>query len=237
MVNYKDCIELTNRLAEDHQLSQLEPRIIERVRSINTYICRDQRICDLLNALYRYSPHTLEHLINTQITACFICIEGKLDELSTDYVLVSALLHDIGKLLIPHNILTKPGSLTNSEWRIMKSHPLCSVRLLLPLGLPSIILNMVKHHHICYNRTGYPDFYSSPLSWYSADAEKMIGVLAMADAFDAMYHRRSYRPPYSMDKIHLEITSCISTQFAPMPANIMLNTLSSLLIRKDVVIC
>lgn len=237
---YKDCLDVTERLAENHFLSQLEPDLVTKVRAVNTYLCRDQRITDLLSDLYNYSVHTLEHLFNTQITACFLCIKGRLNQETTDYILASALLHDIGKLMIPSSILSKPGSLSASEWKTMEYHPLYSAQLLNSLGLSKMIITMVKYHHISYNKTGYPTFDSLLLEWGSVDHAIIwtsLGYLAMADAFDAMYHQRSYRPTYHVTKIHAEITSCISNQFAPRPADFILNALSNLLKREEFVIC
>ena len=237
---YEDCLVFTDRLAENHFLSQLEPGVVSNVMAVNTYLCKDQRILDLLGSLHKYSIHTFEHLFNTQITACFLCINGGLDQETTDYILASALLHDIGKLLVPFSILSMPGPLTASEWRMMKNHPFFSVQLLKSLDLPITILTMVNYHHISYNGTGYPKFYNYPFEWDSLEHQKMltsIGFLAMADAFDAMYHQRPYRLPYHVTQIHEEITSCVSEQFAPRPASFILNALSTLSIRKEVVLC
>lgn len=235
---HTDFLSLTYRLARDSFLSQLEPSVVPEVIAINTILFEEQQILDLLNALYDFSLHTLEHLFHTQITACYLCIKDHLDKEATKCILIGALLHDIGKLLIPSSILSKPSSLTSFEWSIMKNHPIYSVKLLEPLNLSNIILDMVKYHHICYNGTGYPKFNDS-LSPLGGDLKnsklmrKSIGYLSMADAFDAMYHQRIYRDPYNISKISAEIKAGISRQFAPSPAGIILDALANLSIGKE----
>jgi len=102
----------------------------------------------------------------------------------------AAPLHDIGKLGIPDSILKKPGKLTSEEFEIMKQHPTLGVKLLKELGENNkIVLNCVEQHHENLDGSGYPKkLTSKDLSIYSQ-------IVKIADIFDALTTKRSYKPP------------------------------------------
>jgi response regulator RpfG family c-di-GMP phosphodiesterase len=98
-------------------------------------------------------------------------------------------LHDMGKLMIDLSYVNKPGPLTKEEWEIMKEHPAMADRFLAPLPFLEDVRPIIRHHHERMDGSGYPD----GLSGEAVDMKTQ--VLAVADSYDAMTSRRSYRNP------------------------------------------
>ncbi len=104
---------------------------------------------------------------------------------------LGAYLHDVGKLLVPPEILRKPGRLTDAEYAVMKLHPVWGLGILEGVRLPSGVRAVIRWHHEKCDGTGYPDGlrgYEIPL---------LASVVAIADVYDALTSARSYRLPMS----------------------------------------
>ncbi len=128
----------------------------------------------------------------------------------------AALLHDIGKIGIPDEILNKVGKLDAEAWELIQSHPKLSATIVghvlsLVSCLPAII-----HHHERWDGTGYP----SGLKGEAIPIEARI--LAIADAFDAMSSPRPYRKALSYKKVLAELKQCAGTQFDPKLVEVFL---------------
>jgi hypothetical protein len=102
---------------------------------------------------------------------------------------VGALLHDIGKAFVSHEILTKNDPLNEVEWEIMKRHPLNGLAMLLETDLPPFVKKAVLHHHEDFHGGGYP------MSLEGANITPLARVLRIIDVFDAMTSRRPYKEP------------------------------------------
>ena len=100
---------------------------------------------------------------------------------------IAAMLHDIGKLFIPDEILNKPGKLTDEEWQIIKQHPLKGAQHLLDTpGVPHLAVVTAYEHHMKFNMTGYP---TAPAGWRQNVCSQMTTI---SDCFDAMRTKRTY---------------------------------------------
>ena len=97
-------------------------------------------------------------------------------------------LHDVGKLTIPHEILHKPGALTSREWEIMKTHPRAGRELLADAPISPLALSIVLRHHERWNGTGYPD------RLRGEEIHEMSRIAAVADVYDAVTSERVYAP-------------------------------------------
>jgi len=104
---------------------------------------------------------------------------------------IGGIVHDIGKIAVPDQILNKPGRLTPEEFDIMKRHPVVGYDVLQPLRTFRPVLPLVRWHHERPNGTGYPDGLSD------AALPLMPRIVAVADVFDALSTARSYRPAFS----------------------------------------
>jgi len=122
---------------------------------------------------------------------------------------LGALLHDVGKLVVPSGVLLKCGPLTEEELRLMRRHPAAGARMLRTLGAPETILPLVLHHHERWDGDGYPT------GRRGDDIPLEARVLCIADSFDAMTSTRPYRASWTPDKALEELERCAGTQFDP----------------------
>lgn len=131
-------------------------------------------------------------------------------------IYMMGLLHDVGKIGIPDYVINKPGKLTPEEYDIIKTHSRVGAKILQRIeGMPKLVEG-ARWHHERYDGTGYPD----GLVGQSIPEEARI--IAVADAYDAMSSRRSYRDILPQETVRKEIENGKETQFDPVFADIML---------------
>ncbi len=106
----------------------------------------------------------------------------------------AGLLHDVGKIGIPEEILCKPGKLTKEEFEIIKQHPRMGYEILKPIASLGVILDGLLHHHEYPDGSGYPDGLAGE------QIPLVARIIHVADAFDALTSTRSYRHAYSIEK-------------------------------------
>ena len=119
--------------------------------------------------------------------ATLICREFGLNDHETERIRFSALLHDIGKIGMDQKILTKPSELTPAEFAILKTHPSRGAEMLRPVGAFADLLPGIELHHESLDGTGYPH------GLRHGEIPIMARIIAVADAFDAMTHNRTYQ--------------------------------------------
>lgn len=120
-----------------------------------------------------------------------------------------ALLHDVGKISIPDNILNKPGRLDDAEFAVMKTHSSRGFEILKNIAIDPDIALGAGYHHEKYDGTGYPS------GLMGEEIPEVAQIIAVADAFDAMYSTRPYRTKMPLEKVVSEIRRCTGTQFSP----------------------
>ena len=136
-------------------------------------------------------------------------------EAQEEILLAGILLHDIGKIFTPKEILYKPGPLTEEEWTIIRRHPVDGAEVLERIaGLKAMAKN-VRHHHERYDGSGYPD------GLKGAQIPLGARIAAVVDAFDAMVSDRPYRKGMSVKEAVEELTRNRSTQFDPQVVDAM----------------
>ncbi|MHB1501802.1 MAG: HD domain-containing phosphohydrolase [Candidatus Dormibacteria bacterium] len=127
-------------------------------------------------------------------------------------IAVAGLLHDIGKIGIPDNILGKPGPLTDDERIVMMAHAALGAGIVEHAGPLAAIAPIVRHHHEWWNGRGYPE-------GLRAEAIPLgARIVTLADTLDSMTTNRPYRAAKSLDEALLEIERCSGTQFDPRVA-------------------
>ncbi|NMB54967.1 MAG: HD domain-containing protein [Leptolinea sp.] len=133
----------------------------------------------------------------------------RLSEEEIDEITLAARLHDIGKAVVPRELLTKPGPLNEREWEIIKRHAEYSAALMEPSSKLQTIIPLVRAHHEHFNGKGYP---------HQAAGQKIpLGarILSVADAFSTMTTGRAYRDPMDYNQAKQELMRCSGTQFDP----------------------
>jgi len=128
-----------------------------------------------------------------------------------------ALLHDIGKMGIPDDILLKPGPLTEEEWRIMRKHPVLAYQLLSPIEFLQPALGIPYSHHEKWDGTGYPQKLKGEQIPLAAR------LFAVVDVWDALRSDRPYREAWSEEKTREYIKSLAGIQFDPEVVQVFLN--------------
>lgn len=134
---------------------------------------------------------------------------------------IGGLFHDIGKIGVPDSILQKESKLTDDEYSEIKNHPSIGAHILSTATIFHDIIPIVKHHHEKYDGTGYPG------RLQGEDIPYLARIAAIADSFDAMTSRRTYRDSLSMDIVISEFKRCKGTQFDPKLADVFLDILEN----------
>ena len=120
-----------------------------------------------------------------------------------------ALLHDVGKIGVPDNVLRKPTALSEGEWAIMKRHPEFGARIIAGIPFLEDVARIVRHHHERWDGMGYPDGLKGDRIPLGAR------IFAVGDSFDAMTSDRPYRRGLLIDAAREEIRRCAGSQFDP----------------------
>ncbi len=144
-------------------------------------------------------PYTVGHQHNVAMFAKDIAKEMDLPEEKIDLIWLASLIHDIGKIEIPSEILSRPGKLSNKEFDLIKEHPVTAYKILLkeyPRPFPDIIYQ----HHERYDGSGYP------LGLAGEEILIEARVIAVADVVEAIASNRPYRPGLGLEKAIEEIT-------------------------------
>lgn len=149
---------------------------------------------------------------------------GKKLELSDEDIntlKIGGLLHDIGKIGISDSILSKASKLTDDEYSEVKKHPIIGAYILSNSPTFSNIIPVVKHHHERYDGNGYPG------KLKGEDIPYLARIAAIADSFDAMTSKRTYRNSLPLDVVKSEIEKCKGSQFDPNYADAFLDILNN----------
>ncbi|HJR46211.1 MAG TPA: HD domain-containing phosphohydrolase [Actinomycetota bacterium] len=119
------------------------------------------------------------------------------------------LLHDVGKIGIPESILNKPGGLTDTERRVLQTHPILGEKVVAPLGFPACVREVIRHHHERWDGHGYPDGLGG------REIPAAARLFSIADVIDAMTSVRPYRKPVSFRAAIEEVMNNAGAQFDP----------------------
>ncbi|MCR4649228.1 MAG: HD domain-containing protein [Lachnospiraceae bacterium] len=136
-----------------------------------------------------------------------------------DEVYFAGLLHDVGKIGIPSSIINKDGKLTDEEYAEIKKHPSIGEQILSGITKSPYLSIGAHYHHERYDGRGYPE------GLKGEDIPDIARIIAVADAYDAMTSKRSYRQTIPQDKVREEIVKGTGTQFDPKYAKIMIHIL------------
>ena len=134
---------------------------------------------------------------------------------------IGGLFHDIGKIGVPDSILLKESKLTDDEYSEIKNHPSIGAHILSTASIFQDIIPIVKHHHEKYDGHGYPSQLKGEEIPYFAR------IAAIADSFDAMTSRRTYRDSLPIETVIAEFERCKGTQFDPELDDIFLDILKN----------
>lgn len=142
------------------------------------------------------------------------------DKKEIEHIYFSGLLHDIGKIRIPEEIINKPGRLTDEEYEIIKIHSVTGYHILKRISDDADIALAAKFHHERYDGGGYPN------GLQGNNIPEIARIIGVADAYDAMASNRSYRDALPQEVVRNEIVKGRGAQFDPEIADIMLEIMN-----------
>jgi putative nucleotidyltransferase with HDIG domain len=166
-------------------------------------------VAALVAALAAKDPSTCAHAERCSWYAARLAEELGLGERDASIVRLASLLHDIGKLAVPDDVLFKPGPLDDHEWTLMRQHPVTALHILGQIRSVADATPAILHHHEHYDGSGYPD-------GLAGDRIPIASrILLVTDAFDAMTTDRPYRRAMPVEAAVEELKSNAGTQFEP----------------------
>jgi diguanylate cyclase (GGDEF)-like protein len=166
-------------------------------------------IASLVSALNAKDPTTRDHTERCSWYATELAADLGLNEEQAAILRLASLLHDIGKLVIPDEILCKPGALNQAEWELMREHPNSARHILSQMDSAAETIPAIVHHHERYDGTGYPD------GLQGEDIPLASRILTVTDAFDAMTSDRPYRDAMPVEDAIDELKRHSGAQFDP----------------------
>ena len=206
VASFKDSVN--GVIAENREIDGEE--LLGEIEDIIDHAGNNSRIFNMLHCIRDYDEMTYVHSVNVSLICnCF----AKWLEMSpedTQIITLGGLLHDIGKICIPREILLKPDALTAEEYEIVKTHTVKGYDILKDKRVDDRIKMIALQHHERADRTGYP--YSKS----GEEIEPFAMIVAIADVYDAMTSDRVYRPricPFDVVKILEEGNDKYSANF------------------------
>ncbi len=170
----------------------------------------------LTSAVEMRDPYTAGHQQRVTRLACAIAEEMGLSDERIEGIRMAAVVHDVGKIAVPAEILSKPGRLDDLQWGMIKVHPQVGYDILKPVEFPWPVAQIVLQHHERLDGSGYPQGLSG---------EEIIleaRILAVADVVEAMASHRPYRPARGIDKALEEISQNRGVLYDPEVVDVCL---------------
>ena len=197
-------------------VESLERRVAAKAST--TPVEAAERLLALVSELDSHDRLTRGHSERVRAYAQLIAAELHLGQHERELLNWAALLHDVGKLEVPAEILTKPGKPTAAEWAVLRRHPEMGEKLVAPLReWLGEWTDAVGQHHERWDGAGYPH-------GISGDDIALAGrIVAVADVFDVITSARSYKEPFASTVARNEIANGASTQFDPRVVRAFLN--------------
>lgn len=155
--------------------------------------------------------YTFTHSINVCVLTLAQAMSLGIEEQLLHDIGIAAMLHDVGKLFLPVDVINKPGALDDAEWSLIKQHPGKGAQYLLDSpGIPRLAVVLAFEHHMKFNHGGYPKV---PEGWQQNFCSHMTTV---SDFFDAMHTKRSYRKSLEAEEVASIMQSVMGVDLHPL---------------------
>ena len=164
----------------------------------------------LLSGLKGYDAYTYQHCVNVGILALLLAEKEGLDEQDLKWAALGGMMHDIGKVRIPPEVINKPGGLTLKEWEAVKSHPEYSADVVRGMGGAQGLVEAVEGHHMHHGGGGYP------VRSNVEGPSTLARLISVVDAYDAITSVRAYKKPMSQVEATKFLENGRGTNFDPI---------------------
>jgi putative nucleotidyltransferase with HDIG domain len=180
------------------------------VRSLSMAMHGDQEMILPLLQLREFDEYTTTHSLNVSVLVMALAEHLELAQQDVRTFGIAGLLHDLGKVTIPTDILNKPGKLTDEERQVMQNHPVEGAKLIIESGRRLDLAAAVAHeHHIMINGHGYPTRH------YHRPCHKASNLVHVCDVYDALRTKRPYRESWETERVLGYIEERAGTEFEP----------------------
>lgn len=176
------------KISDSFVLEKATKKFTDLVRSILTEVNDNKELLSLLTDVYAYDHYIFTHSLNVALYSLAMGLELKLNQKQMEILGLGAIMHDVGKMMIPTEIILKPGRLTEDEFETMKKHSEFGFQLLRGVHtIPLLVAHCAYQHHERLDGTGYPrGLNGEDIHFYGK-------IIAVADVFDAVTSNRVYR--------------------------------------------
>ncbi len=202
---------------EDAIKEALESMKTKKMMNVSSH--RSSVIDSLSQTLMESDYETKEHVERTRTMSIALGNVLHLSDADISKLAMLAVLHDIGKIAISHQILVKPSKLTDEEWEIMKSHTEKGYRIASASEELVPIADFILHHHERWDGTGYPS------GLKGEEIPLLSRIITVVDSHDVMVHDRPYHKAMSAEAAKSELLRCSGTQFDPYIVDVFLKLL------------
>ncbi|MCM1215060.1 MAG: HD domain-containing protein [Lachnospiraceae bacterium] len=202
--------------------------------------CADNLVEDLiggeysgmLHLVFDYDLCTFTHSRNVTLLSLLAAIELGYPVKDLKTIAVGSLLHDIGKLHVPLDILDKPGRLTRDEFNIIKQHPQFGYEMVEDISSVSLaVKQIILQHHENYDGTGYPKCLDSTHGY------RLARLVHICDVYEAMCARRPYKLPMPREDVRNFLIQNSGLMFDPSMVNKFLSAVPAYLIGEELTVC
>jgi HD-GYP domain-containing protein (c-di-GMP phosphodiesterase class II) len=209
------------KLGDDPQVSSHETKLMESISGMlgsaleNAELYHQAQLTflgtikALSGAIDAKDQYTQGHSERVAMLSYMLAKEVGFSEEDAERIRISGLVHDLGKIGVPENVLCKPARLTDEEFDLIKQHPSIGHEIIKDIPDLQDLLPGVLYHHERWDGRGYPEGLSG------GDIPRMARIMALADTFDAMSSNRAYRQGMDRDKVFAEFRKCAGSQFDP----------------------
>jgi diguanylate cyclase (GGDEF)-like protein/putative nucleotidyltransferase with HDIG domain len=201
--------QVTPVVEPEKEREELVPEVVDMVKALAT-------------ALYSKSDYYKSHHLETARFAELVAKIMGLSQQQVEQLRVASLLHDVGVLSIPEDIIGKEGLVTPEEMEVIAQHPSLGAQMLRPIRALKDICDIVECHHECWDGTGYPR------GLKGEEIPLPARILSIVDAFHAMISDRPYRPAMSREQAKKALRNGAGTQWDPFLVDIFLAVIDSL---------
>ncbi len=209
---YRKALKVVDQLFQDVRMGEIpsSAEAINVVKSMAQMTMTEPHAMMALSMLKDYDNYTFTHSVNVSVIALAVGRACNLTEEQLKTLGLGGLLHDLGKLRIDVDIITKPGRLTDAEFDTIKEHPGFGADIVREMeDVTPEVMQIVIGHHLRYDRSGYP------ANAIGDDISPLVDMTAIADSYDAMTTLRSYQRPFTPRKAIARIKEISGSSLHP----------------------